>query len=392
MAHINFIHSFEDFLSLPPNTQDMEFSSGEYDNHAWKLHICLNQNDRTVSDPVIKNTAKFLIDNNISFKMGNGGDGGKVYTIYVGEYHKAMSVATQLNERFSEEYKKDFPKGTGDLTEDMHVFDNIGMRFEGVADNWCDRNKDSLFSYYGYEGIPSIDKDQLFNGIYDCQLSALACHIFLAENCGSKYLGPDYKKKPWANEIFKNLPNKYTYQEISDYVSSALDLLKSTNQRRFIYDKNLVPSSQGIILSIDDIIPSFRQSNVLHDEISFNVKDLEIMPDANKITIYKNKFGNDILEYKRGNKLLASCSLNSDEHLVRLYADDGTFQEYITLQNGRTKQIRGNVLYPITKSLEYTVDNIASLSKSLGERYLKRAENINGTPSQANQSKMNQGR
>mgnify|MGYP006981657113 FL=1 len=83
MAHINYISSFNEFLSLPENTKDMEFQTGLNDNHAWKMHIFLDQNNCTVSNRLIKNTAEFLIKNNISFKMGNGGDDGKVFTVYV---------------------------------------------------------------------------------------------------------------------------------------------------------------------------------------------------------------------------------------------------------------------------------------------------------------------
>ena len=50
MAHINFVHSFSEFLSLPEKTKDMEFLAGKDDNHAWKLHIFLNQDERTVQD------------------------------------------------------------------------------------------------------------------------------------------------------------------------------------------------------------------------------------------------------------------------------------------------------------------------------------------------------
>jgi hypothetical protein len=100
MAHINNVTSFDEFLSLPPDAKDMEYQTGRDDNHAWKLHIFLNQEGRTVSDPLIQDTVRFLIDNEVSFKMGNGGDGGKVFTIYVGEYDQARQVAQKLNKRF----------------------------------------------------------------------------------------------------------------------------------------------------------------------------------------------------------------------------------------------------------------------------------------------------
>ena len=249
MAHINFVHSFSEFLSLPEKTKDMEFFAGKDDNHAWKLHIFLNQDERTVTDPIIKNTAKFFIDNNISFKMGNGGDGGKVFTAYIGEFDKASQVATQLNTLFGEEYKKDCPSPQK-TSSDILVFNNIGMRFEGTKYE----NKDSLFMHYGVIGIPTLDRNLQFNGINDRKLSALACHIFLAEKCGTKYLGSDYKNNPWANKVFADLPNKYNSQQISDYVSQALNILRATHQERFIYEKNLVDSSQGIKLSVDEII------------------------------------------------------------------------------------------------------------------------------------------
>ena len=392
MPHINYVHSFDDFLQLSPDTKDMEFQTGKDDNHVWKLHVFLDQDNKTVSDPIIKDTAKFLMDNEVSFKMGNGGDGGKVFTIYIGEYDKAQFIAKQLNNQFGDRYKKDFPQGGVKFPEDMHVFNNIGMRFEGVKDNWYEQNKDSAFSYYGHAGVPSLNRNLIFNEINDTQLSSLACHIFLAEKCGAKYLGKDYEKNPWTNKLFEDLSTKYTYQEVQNYVSNALNYLKATHQERFIHSKNLVPRGEGVDLYINDIIPSFQQSNSLNNEISVDVKGLDIMPNANNITIYKNKFGNDIMEYKKDNKLLASCSLNADEHLIRLYADDGTFQEYITSPNGRTKQMRGDVLYPITNpSLECRIDNIASLSKVLGKCYL-RAGNVRGIQSKTNQSKINKGR
>ena len=363
MAHINFVHSFDDFLALPQNAKDMEFQTGCDDNHAWKLHIFLNQDNRTVSDPLIKDTVKFLIDNEVSFKMGNGGDGGKVFTIYIGEYDKARSIAEQLNQQFGDKYKEDCPEGGANLPEDIHVFNNIGMRFEGVKDDWLTKNKDSAFSYYGYSGIPSLNRNLQFNGMNDCQLSALACHIFLAEKCGAVYLGHNYKQNPWANKIFEDLPTKYTQQEIKSYVQLVLNYLKVTHQERFIHSKNLVPPEQGLSLSVNDIIPP-------PNEINVNVSGLEIMPKANKITIRQNKYGNDILEYKRDDKILASYSLNGDEHLVCLYSDDGSVREYLTSPKQRPKQFRGDTLYPIASlSLECRINNIASYSKALGELY-----------------------
>lgn len=383
MAHVNYVHSFDEFLSLPPNAKDMEFQTGKDDNHAWKLHIFLDQDNKTVSDPLIKDTAKFLIDNEISFKMGNGGDGGKVFTIYIGEYDKAQYIAKQLNENFGDRYKKDFPRGGigTDTPEDMHIFNNIGMRFEGVKDSWSEENKDSYFSYYGYGGIPSLDHDLQFNNMNDKVLSALACHIFLAEKCGTKYLGQNYKKNPWANKIFEDLSTKYTHKEIQDYVSSVLKELKTTHQERFIHKKNLVSPEQGVSLSIDDIIPPPTFNNQINaitppspsnTQINISVKNLELMPNADNITIRKNKHGNDILEYKQGDKILASCSLNGEEHYVRLYSDDGSFTEYLTSPKHRTKQIKDGKLYPITnQSLECRVDKILSFSKDFSEKKLK---------------------
>lgn len=87
------------------------------------MHIFLNQDNRTVSDPLIKDTVKFLIDNEVSFKMGNGGDGGKVFTIYIGEYDKARSIAEQLNKQFGDKYKEDCPEGGANLPEDSQMRD-----------------------------------------------------------------------------------------------------------------------------------------------------------------------------------------------------------------------------------------------------------------------------
>ena len=367
MVHQNYVNSYEQFLSLPSNTKDMEFQTGEDDNHAWKLHIFLDQEKLTVSNPIVKDTVKYLMDENISFKMGNGGDNGKVFTIYIGEYEKAQRVAKQLNNKFGNRYKEDYPQGLINTPEDMKVFNNIGIRFEGTNSY----NDDSIFAYYGHQGVPAFKRNLSIRGIQDEKLSALACHIFLAEKCGAKYLGENYNQNPWANKIFEDLPKKYTYEEVQGYVSDALNILRSLHQERFIYDKNRVSSEQGVSLSIDDIIPTFKQSS-LNKEINVSVKNLEIVSNADKITIRKNEYGNDILEYKKGDKILASCSLNGEEHCVRLYSDDGLFTEYMTSPNKKTKRIKGDTLYPITDSyLEARIDNIASLSKALGNRHLK---------------------
>ena len=248
----------------------------------------------------------------------------------------------------------------------MKVFNNIGIRFEGTNSY----NDDSMFAYYGHQGVP-IFRKFIIREIQDEKLPALACHIFLAEKCGAKYLGENYNQNPWANKIFEDLPKKYTYEEVQGYVSDALNLLRSLHQERFIYDNNRVSSEQGVSLSIDDIIPTFKQSS-LNKEINVSVKNLEIMPNADKITIRKNEYGNDILEYKKGDKILASCSLNGEEHCVRLYSDDGLFTEYMTSPNKKTKRIKGDTLYPITDCyLETRIDSIASLSKALGDSHLK---------------------
>ncbi len=400
MAHVNFVDSFDEFLSLPQNSKNMEFQTGKDDNHAWKLHIFLDQTDRTVSDPIIKDTVKFLIDNEISFKMGNGGDQGKVFTVYVGEYDRAQHIAKQLNERFGDRYKKDFPLGCADTPEDMPIFNNIGMRFEGVKDSWIKENEGSFFSYYGHAGIPSIDHGIQFNDsteeINDWKMSALACHIFLAEKCGAKYLGQDYKTNPWANKAFESLRAKYTHTQIQSYVSNALKLLRASHQERFIHNKNLVSPEQGVSLSIDDIIPPSTFNNQINNitppslsntQISISVKNLEVMPNADNITIRKNKNGNDILEYKKGDKILSSCSLNGEEHCVRLYSDDGSFTEYLTSPKNRTKKIKGEKLYPITNpSLECKIDNIVSFSKAIYEKQLRsKPSNIQTALSQIRQ-------
>lgn len=366
MVHQNYVNSYEQFLSLPSNTKDMEFQTGEDDNHAWKLHIFLDQEKLTVSNPIVKDTVKYLMDENISFKMGNGGDDGKVFTIYIGEYEKAQRVAKQLNNKFGNKYKEDYPQGLINTPEDMKVFNNIGIRFEGTNSY----KNDSIFAYYGHQGVPTFRKF-IIRGIKDEKLSSLACHIFLAEKCGAKYLGENYNQNPWANKIFEDLPKKYTYEEVQGYVSDALNILRSLHQEECIYDKNRVSSEQGVSLSIDDIIPTFKQSS-LNKEINASVKNLEVIPNADKITIRKNEYGNDILEYKKGDKILASCSLNGEEHCVRLYSDDGLFTEYMTSPNKKTKRIKDDTLYPITDSyLEARIDSIASLSKALGNSHLK---------------------
>lgn len=250
MAHINYISSFNEFLSLPENTKDMEFQTGLNDNHAWKMHIFLDQNNCTVSNRLIKNTAEFLIKNNISFKMGNGGDDGKVFTVYVGEYDKTLRLATELNRRFGAQYAQNYPTGGAQTPEDRKIYNNIGIRFEGINSN----PEDSLFAYYGHNGIPALKPDLAFAGRQNWQLSALACHIFLAEKCGAKYLGDNYGNQPWANQAFADLPQKFSSEQINNYVTDALKFMHATHQERFIYPKNLVPTENSVTLSVNDII------------------------------------------------------------------------------------------------------------------------------------------
>lgn len=255
MAHINFINSYSDFLSLPDNTKDMEFQTGLDDNHAWKLHIFLSP-DTTTSSQTAKNTADFLIKNNVSFKMGNGGDDGKVFTVYVGDYDKASEIATALNNNFGTQYFKNYPLGGAQTPEDRKPYNNIGMRFEGVNS----KSDDSLFAYYGHRGIPALQYNLSFAGIQNWQLSALACHIFLAEKCGDKYLGTSYRSHPWANQAFSDLSQKFSMQQINAYVSDALKLMRATHQEKFIYAKNLVPAERAVHLGVNDIITPKKQT------------------------------------------------------------------------------------------------------------------------------------
>lgn len=204
MSHINYIDSYDEFKKLLANTRDMQFNNGRDDNHAWKLHIFLDQDNKTVTSPVIQNTVKFLIENNVSFKMGNGGDDGKVFTVYIGEMDQALQIGYLLNENFGVDYKKEYPVGVN-LPEDMRIFDNIGMRFEGCIDDWSSANKDSVFAYYGYQGIPTFRRGQMIiDGKDDKELQALACHIFLAEKCGYKYLGKIISKNIGTGQYLKH--------------------------------------------------------------------------------------------------------------------------------------------------------------------------------------------
>lgn len=359
MVHINKIFSFDEFKNLPDTTKDLEFTSGNDDNHAWKLHIFLDQNNKNISHPIIEKTIKFFIDNKISFKMGNGGDEGKVFTAYIGDIEEALHIGKLLDKNFGAEYKKEYPIGVN-LPEDLKIFDNIGLRFEGCMDNW--KKQDSVFSYYGYQGIPTFRRGEIMiDNKDDLILSGMACHIFLAEKCGHKYLGKNYQKNRWDKFIFEPLKSKYSYDEINSYVSKALQILRSTHQEYSIYQKNLVSKQDSVNLSIDEIL--YHQTN--KQEMNFQVSHLEIFPDADNIRIFKNKYGNTILEYKKGEKALASCSLENEDSLIRLYSTDDSCHEYINYARGEIKEIRNNVEYPVSLSMRARINNIAVFSKAL---------------------------
>lgn len=227
----NNITSVAELKAIPPGDNEYYFEGTEPYNHAWKLHLCLNEHENVypdLHDPLIRNVSSYLIDNGIPHKYANGGDGFKTYTIYTGTPEKNFTVAHALNERFA------FPERSKSLESgDLYLANSIYTRFEGqpyevpgVA------LSDGFFMHYGLHGIPMVNNRQNYmpelppekmTKSNKALLHTLIGHAFCARRYGKNYLGQHYDKTQWDHGIFTSLGDTFSLHEIQTYINRALD-------------------------------------------------------------------------------------------------------------------------------------------------------------------------
>lgn len=226
----NNITSIDGLNAIAPGDNEYFFKGTQPYNHAWKLHLCLNEQENIypdLHDPLIRNVSSYLIDHGIQHKYANGGDGFKTYTIYTGTPEQNFAVAHALNERFP------LPKQPKNLESgDLHLASAIYTRFEGqpyevpgVA------LSDGLFMHYGLHGIPMVNMRQNYipelppeklTKSNKMLLHTLVGHVFCARHYGENYLGKYYAKTQWDDGIFSSLGNTFSLNEIQTYIDRAL--------------------------------------------------------------------------------------------------------------------------------------------------------------------------
>ena len=384
--HQNVLDTYDEFLGLPEGTKDMEFfAEGKYQN-AWKLHLYTSP-EVDVKNPTIQDTVKYFMDHNIQFKMGNCGDETKKFTIYVGDRDEATKLSQTLDETFGSDYAKLSSPETKVLYEDQEIAKNIGIRFEGVNGD----HMDSLFTSYGCQGTNSL-KGSFHEDNQD--LNALSAHCFMAENCGYKYLGQSYKEDKWDKKIFGDKFNQLTLPEIEDYVSQKLNILHKTSQKNYIKENNLVEPSDGVALSVYDvlgydkgssqaqerdntILAKRRENPILSrinlpEDVSIKISNLGIISEADNVLITKDENENKVIKYKKDGEVITSCTLSQDgKRYIKLFHEDKTL-EYM-INSTEAKKRYGNVYISVgnDRALYSNLHNIVNQSQAIWNNYIK---------------------
>lgn len=227
----NTLTPLADLAHIPPGDNEYYFKGTQPYNHAWKLHLCLNDQPNIypdLRDPLIRDVSAYLIDRDIQHKYANGGDGFKTYTIYTGTPEANFSVAHGLNQRFT------FPDRPRNLEPcDLHLAGSIYTRFEGQPyDVPGVSMKDSFFMHYGLHGIPTINTSHNFmpeltnlNGMTKPQktlLHTLAGHVFCTRHYGDNYVGKHYAKTQWDHGLFSPLGDAMSLHDIQTYIDHTL--------------------------------------------------------------------------------------------------------------------------------------------------------------------------
>jgi hypothetical protein len=130
-------------------------------NHlGWKLHVNVPDNGTHPDFSQTRAIAASLIEQNIPFKVGNGGlaSEGKGVTVYVRNPAEFLAVVAHIERQNLS--LQDHPGMMHPHADDLHVAPGIAARF--CTNDLVPGNPNALFTRYGARGIGFVTQDLFF--------------------------------------------------------------------------------------------------------------------------------------------------------------------------------------------------------------------------------------
>ena len=362
----NVIHSYDE-LSRLSDDAPYYFNGEKTYTTGWKMHLFLNKGDNgfpDLHDKTIQELSKFLISENLEHKFKNGCDGANTFCIYVGSRDDCEELALRLAEKFAKKFQILSPRGNKFTGSDENVFGNpnIGIRFDGVNENLSN----SPFLRYGDKGIPDF-----LHGIYlagavlgkkvtseqEEKLKKAACHLILAKYCGEKYLGKNYKTKPWDQEIFDNV-SEFSSDDIKKYTQRCINMF---HPRQYIKPTSL--SSEEYEINIDEKMKTQNDSQQSQSKLFIKNHGFTIV-DADNVSMSetKDKNGIDIIWNKVDRPLAKYTIMNDGYSFVTLYDDKGQDDRFLLHDNQIYQVKNGKAEILQSSALASRIKNIAEES------------------------------
>jgi len=251
---VNPVKYFNELENLG-NVKDYWFS-GNTPGKGWKIHLFMNrQNDvlPPLDTPVLRQVSKYLIDKNITHKYGNGSDGARSFTIYIGDRDDMLGIANEMNALFGREFAKLSPDGSAidGVSSDYMISPNIGFRFDGTLRKLSEKG---VPRFYGNirgkceRKTPNV-LGRKISDEQESRLQLVAAHIILAKYYGATYLGKDYKNdgSDWDKYLFDSV-SEFSADDIAKYVK-VMELLVLNGK---LIDAREIGKHKGIDIRIKD--------------------------------------------------------------------------------------------------------------------------------------------
>lgn len=364
----NTIASFQELSKLPNDAPYYFYGARSYTT-GWKMHLFLNSSTDKFPDlhnEAIAQISKFLINENLEHKFKNGCDGANTFCIYVGSRDDCEKLAQRLINLFGEKFQKLSPIGNHFSGSDQNLFNNpnVGIRFDGVNE----KLDNSPFLRYGEKGIPgflyginfaSAVLGRKIPNEQEDKLKKIACHLILAKYCGEKYLGKNYSRQPWDQEIF-DAGSMFSASEIEKYTQKCIAMF---NPQKYIKPTSL--SIKGYDINIGE---KMKPQKILN-KLGIKNHGFSII-DADNVLLSEtqDKQGKELI-WNKGDKPLAKyTSLPEGHSFVTLYNNEGKEDKFL-LSDGMVYSVHNGKAETLNNvSLSARIKNIAEESLALRSR------------------------
>ena len=333
----NVINSYDEISRLSSDAP-YYFNGEKTYTTGWKMHLFLNKGNDVfpdLHDRTIQEVSKFLISENLEHKFKNGCDGANTFCIYVGSRDDCEELALKLATKFAKEFQRLSPQGNKFSGSDKNMFGNpnIGIRFDGVNENLSN----SPFSRYGEKGIPDFLRKVYFASSVlgkkvsyeqEEKLKKVVCHLILARYCGEKYLGKNYKTKPWDQKLFDSI-SEFSSDDVKKYTQRCISMF---HPRQYIKPTSL--STEECEINIDEKMKTQSNSQQPQNKLFIKNHGFSIV-NADNISMSetKDKNGTEIT-WNKTDKPLAKYTIMKDGHsFITLYDDKGNEDRFLLYDN-----------------------------------------------------------